>query len=98
MFLPLLPFKLLLSFMHFALCPVFLLPINAIYMFWLGIILIGIGLPIYIKSVKAIKKAYSSSELVTSGVYSYVRHPLYGSFILYIIPRNFGRKRPVLDA
>lgn len=86
MIIMLLPFIFLFSTLHFTLYPMFLLPFNQTIIIWIGVILIGIGLIIYAKSLKSIKKAYFSSKLVTSGIYAYMRHPLYASFILFTVP------------
>ncbi|MFX1257742.1 MAG: methyltransferase family protein [Promethearchaeota archaeon] len=80
------PFTILFALLHFIFFPVFLLPFEQIYMIIIGLSLIIIGAIIYIKSLKLIKKAYFASELVTSGVYGHMRHPLYSSFILFIYP------------
>ena len=82
----LLPFIILFSLLHFIFFPLFLLPFEQILIIFIGLILIIIGAIIYIKSVKLIKNAYFASELVTKGVYGHMRHPLYASFILFVIP------------
>ncbi|MFX1394104.1 MAG: methyltransferase family protein [Promethearchaeota archaeon] len=84
--LVLLPFIILFCFLHFTFYPLFLLPFESLLMIIIGIIFIIIGIPIYFKSRKTIIKAYHSSELVTSGIYGHMRHPLYGAFILFITP------------
>jgi protein-S-isoprenylcysteine O-methyltransferase Ste14 len=52
----------------------------------LGILLIAVGLPFYVLSVKAVMRAFSAGKLVTDGVYGICRHPLYGSWIVFIVP------------
>ena len=86
MILILFPFIVFFAILHFIFFPAFILPIERIYMIIIGVILIFIGAIIYIKSVSLIKKAYFASELVTTGVYGYMRHPLYSVFILFITP------------
>ncbi|MBW1983292.1 MAG: isoprenylcysteine carboxylmethyltransferase family protein [Deltaproteobacteria bacterium] len=51
-----------------------------------GIVLIGIGIPIWIISVKAVVKGFSEGILVTEGIYAICRHPLYGQAIFYTFP------------
>ncbi len=52
----------------------------------LGIVLIVIGIPFFIISVITVMKAYNADGLVTSGVYSCCRHPLYGAWVVFIVP------------
>lgn len=52
----------------------------------LGIVLIVIGIPFYVLSIKAIVRAFNANELVTDGVYSCCRHPLYASFVVFVVP------------
>ncbi len=51
-----------------------------------GIILILIGLPLFIISGIMVHKYFNEGKLCTTGVYSYFRHPLYASWIVFIIP------------
>ncbi len=55
----------------------------------LGIALIGCGGLFYILSVKAVKRAYDAGELVTNGVFGWCRHPLYASWVVFIVPGIF---------
>lgn len=52
----------------------------------LGIILVVIGVTFLIISVKTVYKAYNSDKLVTTGVYKFCRHPLYASWVIFIVP------------
>ena len=52
----------------------------------LGIVLMVIGVPFYIISARAVMRAYNADKLVTDGVYRYCRHPLYASWVVFIIP------------
>ncbi len=58
--------------------------------YWLlvipGIFLIAIGIPFFIVSAKMVTLAYKADELVTNGVYRCCRHPLYASWVFFIIP------------
>jgi protein-S-isoprenylcysteine O-methyltransferase Ste14 len=51
-----------------------------------GILLIVVGLSLYIASAFSVHKAYAGDILRTKGVYSICRHPLYSSFIFFIVP------------
>jgi protein-S-isoprenylcysteine O-methyltransferase Ste14 len=55
----------------------------------LGIALIVIGVPFFLISRKTIKGAYSADKLVTDGIYRCCRHPLYASFVFFIVPGIF---------
>ena len=57
-----------------------------IFVFTLGIVFLVIGVPFYVASVNGVTKAYNSNKLVTSGVFRYCRHPLYSSWIVFIVP------------
>ena len=43
----------------------------------LGIVLIVIGVPFFIISVKTVTRAYNTDKLVTNGIFRCCRHPLY---------------------
>lgn len=53
---------------------------------YLAVLLLLVGIPYYVVSAKAVMKAFSAGELVTNGVYGVCRHPLYGSWIVFIVP------------
>ncbi|MBN1663712.1 MAG: isoprenylcysteine carboxylmethyltransferase family protein [Deltaproteobacteria bacterium] len=52
----------------------------------LGVVLLLIGIPFFILSVKSVMKAYNSDLLVTRGVYGCCRHPLYSAWVVFIVP------------
>ena len=52
----------------------------------LGVVLILIGIPFLIFSVKTVMKAYNSDSLVTRGIYGCCRHPLYSAWVVFIVP------------
>ena len=52
----------------------------------LGISLIVIGVPFFIISVKTVMRAYNADELVTDGIFRCCRHPLYASWVVFIVP------------
>ena len=51
-----------------------------------GITLISIGIPFFIISVKTVHRAYDADTLVTNGVFGCCRHPLYSSWVVFIVP------------
>jgi protein-S-isoprenylcysteine O-methyltransferase Ste14 len=51
-----------------------------------GIILLILGVPMWLIGVRTIVRAFSRGELVTSGVYRLVRHPLYSAWIVFNFP------------
>ena len=51
-----------------------------------GLFIGCIGLYVFIYNALTIDRYFNNKELRTKGVYSYVRHPIYASWILLIIP------------
>jgi protein-S-isoprenylcysteine O-methyltransferase Ste14 len=51
-----------------------------------GAVLIAIGFTIYLLSALTIDRYFKQEKLCTKGTYSLMRHPLYGSLILFIVP------------
>ena len=52
----------------------------------LGVSLIVIGIPFFLISVVTAMKAYNANELVTEGIFRCCRHPLYASWVVFIVP------------
>ena len=52
----------------------------------LGIVLISFGLTIFILAALVIDKYFQTGRLCTKGVYAFIRHPIYGAWIVYIVP------------
>ena len=52
----------------------------------LGIGLIVIGIPVFLVPGLTIDRYFERGELATKGLYSYIRHPIYGSWIVFIVP------------
>jgi protein-S-isoprenylcysteine O-methyltransferase Ste14 len=52
----------------------------------LGIVLIGTGISILVFSVFTVKKYFHEEKFLTKGVYSFLRHPIYGAWITFIVP------------
>lgn len=72
--------------LHFLWMPHLSIPILRIFTLIFGIILITIGVPIYLISGLAIHKYFDDGKLATRGIYAYFRHPIYGSWIVFIVP------------
>jgi protein-S-isoprenylcysteine O-methyltransferase Ste14 len=51
-----------------------------------GACLLAMGLPLYAAAGKAIFRGFPEGRLLTDGVYGLCRHPIYGSWIVLIIP------------
>lgn len=67
--------------------PIFQIPLlPKWFLSGLGLVLIFIGTPFLIVSVKTVMKAYNSDSLVTQGVYGCCRHPLYSAWVAFIVP------------
>ena len=52
----------------------------------IGAALVIIGIPIFLIPGLTIDKYFRHGELATGGIYSYIRHPIYGSWVVFIIP------------
>ncbi len=52
----------------------------------LGLTLIMIGAPFFVISVRTVMRAYNADKLVTDGIYRCCRHPLYASWVVFIVP------------
>ena len=62
------------------------IPIPRIITQVLGILLVIIGVPIYLISGLTIHKYFREGKLATKGTYAFFRHPVYGSWIVFIVP------------
>ena len=72
--------------LHFLWTPHLSVPMPRMFTLVLGGLLLIIGIPIYIVSGLTIHKYFHEGKLATKGIYAYFRHPLYGSWIAFIIP------------
>jgi protein-S-isoprenylcysteine O-methyltransferase Ste14 len=48
--------------------------------------LFGLGLPLWAAGGRTVMRAYNQDELMTTGPFALVRHPLYSSLIVLILP------------
>ena len=71
---------------HFLWTPHLSIPISRFFSLSIGILLMTIGIPIYLISGLTIHKYFNQGKLATNGIYAYFRHPLYGSWIVFILP------------
>ena len=52
----------------------------------IGILFLVIGVPFFLISVMTVVRAYNANELVTGGIFRCCRHPLYASWVVFIVP------------
>lgn len=52
----------------------------------IAIVLILIGIPFYIIAAVTLTRAFNAGKLVTSGAFGICRHPIYASWIIFIVP------------
>ncbi len=45
-----------------------------------------VGIAFFLLALRDFGRAYASDELVTTGTYSWCRHPIYGSWIVFLVP------------
>ena len=80
------PFMILFGILNSYFHPVFRITINYHWIFIIGLTLSIFGILIFIYSERYIKSAYRTSELITTKIYAYVRHPMYAIWGLAILP------------
>jgi protein-S-isoprenylcysteine O-methyltransferase Ste14 len=54
--------------------------------FWVGAFAAAAGVLLWLCSVVQVRRAFNAHRLVTTGVYRLCRNPLYGAFIVLVIP------------
>lgn len=52
----------------------------------IGAALCLIGVPFWIAGVRAAMRAYEAKTLCTDGAFGLCRHPIYGSWVVFIVP------------
>ena len=52
----------------------------------LGIALLVFGIPFFFIAIRTVMRAYNADELVTEGIFKCCCHPLYGSWVVFIVP------------
>lgn len=72
--------------LHFLWMSHFSIPVPRVLTLLFGILLVVIGIPIYLISGLTIHKYFNEGKLATKGIYGYFRHPIYGSWIVFIVP------------
>ena len=65
--------------------PALLLPFN-LYRFLISVVLIACGVAMCISAASQVHRAFNQGKLVTSGLYAYIRNPVYAAWILLIAP------------
>lgn len=74
-------------FLHFYFFPTFTFIIVSRWVNLIaGVILIGIGIPLFFISAHVIHEYFNKGKLCTTGIYAYFRHPLYAAWIVFIVP------------
>lgn len=72
--------------LHFMWTPHLSIPLPREITLVLGVLLLASGIPPYIVSGLTVHKYFREGKLATQGIYAYSRHPLYGAWIVCIIP------------
>ena len=76
----------LVLYSHFVWMPHLTIPLPRILSQIIGIVLLILGIPIYLSGAMTIRKYFNKGELATKGIYGYIRHPIYGAWIVFIMP------------
>ncbi len=79
-------FSAIITTVHFLWLPHLSIPVPRIITQVLGILLVTTGVPIYLISALTVYKYFHEGKLATKGTYAFFRHPLYGSWIVFIVP------------
>ena len=85
-FIAFVPFMILFGILNSFIHPFFRITREYYWIFIIGLILSIFGIFIFIYSEKNIKSAYRTTELITTKVYAYIRHPMYAIWGLAILP------------
>jgi protein-S-isoprenylcysteine O-methyltransferase Ste14 len=51
-----------------------------------GCVLLAIGIPFFVTALRTLHRGFPRGELFTRGVYGCCRHPIYASWIVFIVP------------
>ena len=51
-----------------------------------GIVLLIVGVPTLLVAARAATLAYNSDKLATTGIFGFVRNPIYSAWIIFVIP------------
>ncbi len=51
-----------------------------------GVLLLAIGVPWLVLSLVALNRKYNRDQLATGGIYGIVRNPIYGAWVVFLIP------------
>ncbi|MFW9824110.1 MAG: methyltransferase family protein [Candidatus Thorarchaeota archaeon] len=84
--LTLCPFLVLFGILNAIFQPIFQIPLGYNWLVIIGSTLIILGVFVFIYAERIVKNAYGTSELITTKVYGYVRHPMYASWGLGTLP------------
>lgn len=80
-------FSIIMMSIHYFTKPLFIIDaVPQSVISFTAILLLITGIPFFLLSAKTISKVYAQNSLCTSGVYSTCRHPLYSSFIFFLVP------------
>lgn len=72
--------------MQYLFFPDLLIPISQPLAFITGGIWFVLGIPIWFLGAKGISKNFMKQQLVTSGIFRHIQHPIYCAFNLFYIP------------
>lgn len=79
-------YALAVGIIHFIWLSHLIIPLPRNLSLILGIVLLTAGLPIFVIPGLIINMYFNEKKLATKGIYGYFRHPIYGSWIVFIIP------------
>ncbi len=61
-------------------------PVESIWTVLLGALFLGLGLPLWFLTVREFFRAFSKGRLATHGPYALMPNPIYGFFMILVVP------------
>jgi protein-S-isoprenylcysteine O-methyltransferase Ste14 len=73
--------------LHYAWHPFFVIAaVPSWVCYAVGAALLAAGVPFYVLALVTVRRGFKAGVLVTDGVYALCRHPIYGAWIVFIVP------------
>jgi len=74
------------ALISYAYRPMFNYPVPVEWTLALGVLFLVIGVPFWLLAARTFLRAWSQAQLATRGPFTVMPDPIYGSFIVFVIP------------